>query len=420
MKLRPLLCVAVAAGLCVGAAGFIGAAWATNTYPVVFVHGFAGFGRSEGLGFRYWGGYGDIESALKKSFSDQQFFTAAVGPFSSNWDRAVELFYQIKGGCVDYGAGHSAAAGHLRYGRCFTGFYPQWNSDHPIHIVAHSMGGQTARTLAQLLSGNGDPKNRQLFGNIPVGSSWIRSITTLSTPHDGTTLADLMTDSMPFIQPLVAGLAIMAGGADGMTRFIFDFKLDHWGIQRQGDQESFPDYLQRVMAFGLWSGVSKKDLGSYDLSTKGAAELNAWVKDRPEIYYFSYGTQSTWTSRVTGWEYPLPLMNPLFSVFAGPAFMGRYSRVEQGSPVIERSWWPNDGMVNTRSMRGPTIKSCEDAFCATGSEIREADKEEGLLPGVWNWKGIQAELDHADIIGWSLKFDSVRFYRDLVDMLRTL
>ena len=38
--------------------------------------------------------------------------TAVVGPFSSNWDRAVELFYQIKGGCVDYGAAHAAANNH--------------------------------------------------------------------------------------------------------------------------------------------------------------------------------------------------------------------------------------------------------------------------------------------------------------------
>ncbi len=420
MKLRPLLCVAVAAGLCVGAAGFIGAAWATNTYPVVFVHGFAGFGRSEGLGFRYWGGYGDIESALKKSFSDQQFFTAAVGPFSSNWDRAVELFYQIKGGCVDYGAGHSAAAGHLRYGRCFTGFYPQWNSDHPIHIVAHSMGGQTARTLAQLLADNGTPKNRRLFGDAPVSGSWIKSITTLSAPHDGTTLADIMTDSMPFIQSLVAGLAILAGGAHGMNHFIFDFKLDQWGIQRQSAGESFPEYMQRVMGSSLWSGGSNRDLAGYDLSTKGAAELNAWVVDHPDIYYFSYGTQSTWTDGVTGWEYPLPLASPLFSLFAGPAFMGRYGREKNGLPAIDRSWWPNDGMVNTRSMKGPTIRRGITGYSASGSGIRDADKEERPLPGVWNWKGVHKGLDHGDIIGWSLKFDSPSFYRGLIDMLRRL
>ena len=32
------------------------------------------------------------------------------------WDRAVELFYQIKGGTVDYGKEHSALHGHARFG----------------------------------------------------------------------------------------------------------------------------------------------------------------------------------------------------------------------------------------------------------------------------------------------------------------
>jgi triacylglycerol lipase len=68
-------------------------AFASNSYPVVFVHGFAGFGRSEMLGYKYWGGLTDLEVQLQARYSDgQQVRTAVVGPFSSNWDRAVELF----------------------------------------------------------------------------------------------------------------------------------------------------------------------------------------------------------------------------------------------------------------------------------------------------------------------------------------
>ena len=78
-------------------------AQASNNYPVVLVHGFAGFGRTELLGYKYWGGFTDLETQLQARYPDQLVKTAVVGPFSSNWDRAVELFYQIKGGCVDYG-----------------------------------------------------------------------------------------------------------------------------------------------------------------------------------------------------------------------------------------------------------------------------------------------------------------------------
>jgi len=37
--------------------------------------------------------------------------------------------------------------------RTFLGLYPEWDSEHPIHLVAHSMGGLTARCLVQLLAG---------------------------------------------------------------------------------------------------------------------------------------------------------------------------------------------------------------------------------------------------------------------------
>ena len=33
----------------------------------------------------------------------------------------------------------------------YQGLYPQWSAKNPIHIIGHSMGGQTARMLDYLL-----------------------------------------------------------------------------------------------------------------------------------------------------------------------------------------------------------------------------------------------------------------------------
>jgi len=74
-------------------AGAVLPALAANTYPVILVHGFAGFGRSEMLGYKYWGGLTDLQEQLKTKYSNQLVATAVVGPFSSNWDRVAELFY---------------------------------------------------------------------------------------------------------------------------------------------------------------------------------------------------------------------------------------------------------------------------------------------------------------------------------------
>jgi len=76
-----------------------------NNYPIILVHGFMGWGRDEMAGYRYWGGKFDIEEYLTEN--GFEVYTTSIGPVSSNWDRAIELFYQIKGGQVDYGKAHS-------------------------------------------------------------------------------------------------------------------------------------------------------------------------------------------------------------------------------------------------------------------------------------------------------------------------
>lgn len=98
-----------------------------NDYPIILVHGFAGWGKNEMLGYKYWGGLRDIEAYLNNN--GFRTYAATVGPVSSNWDRAVELYYFIKGGTVDYGAAHAKKHNHSRYGRTYPGIYSEWNDD---------------------------------------------------------------------------------------------------------------------------------------------------------------------------------------------------------------------------------------------------------------------------------------------------
>ena len=64
-----------------------------------------------------------------------------------------ELYYQIKGGQVDYGKGHSQLFGIIQKpkGKAFKGLYPKWNKNNPVHLIGHSLGGQTIRMLDYLL-----------------------------------------------------------------------------------------------------------------------------------------------------------------------------------------------------------------------------------------------------------------------------
>ena len=397
---------------------------AANSYPVIFVHGFAGFGRDEMLGYKYWGGLTDLEAQLRARYADQPVKTAVVGPFSSNWDRAVELYYQIKGGCVDYGMLHANTHGHLRKpeeyfrnGRtCHPGLYPAWDADHPVHIVSHSMGGQTARMLVQLLEGNGAPSNPGLFPHAGTGARWIKSVTTISTPNDGTTLAYRVVDWVPVVQQLVTGIAGLAPGAS-----IYDFKLDQWRIGPRRSTETFGDYVHRVMSSPLWSsGV--RDLSPFDLSPHGAMVENDWVKDHPQVYYFSVSTDSSFRGLFGESNYANVDTHPLVFLFVGPGWMGNFwPDARPFAPVDPKAWWANDGVVNTVSHKAPNW-----AMNAAGQvyprPVVVRDISGGAAPqaGAWNWKGLMAGYDHFDIIGWTLFFDSVGWYRAHIDQLRGL
>eukprot|EP00121_Abeoforma_whisleri_P014567 Awhi_evm1s13432 len=95
--------------------------------PVLLIHGFLGKGES-----LYWGSGIDERRYV---------IVAKIGPASSLHDRAVELFYQLVGGTVDYGVAHSEEFGHDRFGVTFeTAAYPKWSKEHPIDLVGHSLG----------------------------------------------------------------------------------------------------------------------------------------------------------------------------------------------------------------------------------------------------------------------------------------
>ena len=126
-------------------------AFSQNSCPIILIHGFLGWGRDEMAGYYYWGGKTDLETILREGGYD--VYTASVGPISPNFDRAIEAFYQIKGGQVDYGNEKRDRLGIVQRPskKNYRGLYPAWDAEHPVHIISHSQGGQTARMLEMLL-----------------------------------------------------------------------------------------------------------------------------------------------------------------------------------------------------------------------------------------------------------------------------
>ena len=366
---------------------FINILFSQNDFPIVLIHGFFGWGNDEMGNYRYWGGNKDIQ----KMYEENGFtvFNVSVGPISSNWDRAVEIYYQLKGGQVDYGFEHSKRYDLVQKpsDKKYKGLYPKWDKNHPVHLIGHSMGGQTARMLQYLLE-------TELFENDSsttneksdlLGLSrkdWISSITSLATPHDGSTLADIFTKTFPFIQYFI-GLAGVVG-----TDF-YDFDLSQWNLNRS-PEESWANYVQKMRNHNAWK---TKNISSWDLSLDGAAELNGYLNASPDIYYFSFVFSATSKDKSKG--YHIPNDDVFLLIRSRAKLLGSRIIFKDDGSETDSTWWENDGIVNVRSMKGPT--SGENGT----DPIVPFVANDPLMQGQWYTFG-PINLDHYQSVGHML------------------
>ena len=321
-----------------------------NRYPYVFVHGMMGWGSYDGVEKvePYWGVWnGDMLEDLRSQ--GYECYAASVGKISSNWDRACELYAQLAGTVVDYGEVHSARCGHARYGRSYEGnaLMKDFGAT-KINIFGHSLGGPTARLFAWLME-NGSPEEVAASGegasDLFKGGkgSWINSVTTFSAPHNDSPVANVLNDRLP-AAAMLASMANILGV--GPAAGFWDYQLEQFGltsVRSQGIRARFS--LLKIKNF-----VESQDHCGYDLTLRGAAEINEKIDPVDGIYYFSYSNRRDIETPLGTYVPPLGIF-PMF--YPTGLFLGAlHGQTVDGIKMTEE-WKDNDGMVPVISSRAP-------------------------------------------------------------------
>ena len=370
-------------------------------YPTIYVHGLMGWGEHDQIYAvtPYWGLTSDLMPYL--TGKGYESYAASVGPLSSAWDRACELYAQLTGTTVDYGAAHAAEYDHARYGVTYDKpLFEGWSADKKINLVGHSFGGATIRLFLDILAdGSAEEQAAAKAAGTEVSpffqggkADWVYSLTTLAAPHNGTTFLECCGDMTQFAAEASTTMAKLLGISD--FKGVYDFQLEQFGFYRK-DGETVLEALDRVLHSDF---LSHNDNMFRDLTIDRALELNDDIEIQPNVYYFSYAGDKTRQSTLTGERTSAVDMTPLFVPFANQ-MCGYYDQTTAGGFRIDKSWAPNDGLVNTVSALYPTDSA---GRCLTKSEKIGYIQQDGYSnvsyhPGVWNVMPVR-HYDHGNFI----------------------
>ena len=292
-------------------------------YPIILVHGFSGFTDAGPLEYFF-----EVKDRLEELGNDVT--APALPPYNSSDERA-----QVLANVVDEVLARTRKA--------------------KVHIIAHSQGGLDTRVLV---------------GGMGYGP-FVASVTTISTPHRGTAVADLATEAPEgVLNPAGSFLAWVVGAAEGEppseAAWADDATSDTWTPE-----------LGAAIA-GLTSAASADRVARNPMPPDVPFFTVAGVSNLRSLDNVDCAA-SLWprADRVDDTD-PLLLPTGTFLSFTG------------GGDVLDPT--PNDGLVTVNSARAP-----DSTFlgCVPADHLDElgliADFGAGLISG-WNHRQLYENI----------------------------
>jgi triacylglycerol esterase/lipase EstA (alpha/beta hydrolase family) len=408
-------------------------------YKTVFVHGYFGWGNYDSLS-KILTYFGLMSGRINDYLNDLGYdtYTASCGPYSSNWDRACEIYAQLTGTRVDYGIAHSKEHGHARFGVDYSNnpLIPnfEWNATNKINLIGHSFGGPTIRTLLDMLA-DGRPaevaaakaageKPSELFTG--GKKDWVFSLTSIAGVNNGTTFCE--AGLVESLATLVTDVLVKVFGALQVSdlKGIYNPDLEQFNIEADPN-ETIIENIQRVLTDVDF--LSHNDHILNDMTIDKQVYDNASIEMQKNVYYFDYyGTRTVETPMGINVPtprcfIPLAITSAILGAWSGESrgyFTTGYGEYEKtiSTPVQTLTgyeWHASDGMVNVAS------GYCPYHLDANGNRVYDAHVDnyqtgDAVKPGQW-YIAPEQDFDHIGIMGGMLNEDPSQikdFYLNLM------
>ncbi|MCL2300082.1 MAG: alpha/beta fold hydrolase [Firmicutes bacterium] len=364
---------------------------AKDCCPIVFVHGLGGWGEGALMDavMPHWG---MMAGSMRKELNSAGYeaYAASLGPVSSSWDRACELYAQLTGARVDYGEAHAKKYGHARYGETYKApLVKDWSAKKPIALLGHSFGGATIRLFAQLCEqGSAAEKAAGQENLSPLFTGKLKgrivAIVTLAAPHNGSTATEppvVAEGSMGSSLPGQLMMILRMGMVLPPVERVYPFHVQQFGFTADEFYRSPVSTWKATEAY-----LDQKDYSAWELTVDGAKELNKTIRCRKGIYYFSYAAQAT-EPDARGNQVPTDAVWSMFTASSTAMGKKRPPYTTPGGVRIDDSWLPNDGLVNLVSAQYPF------------GEPHRPYNAKKIERGVWQVMPTVKGYDHVDFGG---------------------
>ena len=389
-------------------------------YPYIFIPGMVGWG-TEYSGyekFPYWGGgftIGQHDNLMDiLNLAGVKAYASNPGPFNSAWDRACEVYASLTGTVVDYGKAHSEKHNHERFGFSYEGkalMGEPWNMQDKINLLGYSFGTEVARLLVSLLAFGNEAELKatgettsELFKG---GYNSINACITLSGPHNGTPLANALVDTkVPMM--LLETVFHLIGCTFGNNLGPVSLQLSHFGVTPKQGTKRVEFNLPK-----LYNYYKANDNCGYDMTLRGARELNDMIKMSPDTYYYSFSTYSTVTNEESGRQNIVGNTNWMFKP-TSLLLQGMEGMKIDGIKLVD-DWAIHDGVIPLASSKFPDV---DEAFAKSYEEVMQ--KKEEIKKGIWYYMEPIFSMDHFDFCGiHDFPTTMEDFYFNLIDMVNS-